>query len=92
MGTKKEHLALTTSPYKPNHTLMIGDAPGDLAAAKANNALFYPINPSQEEASWKRFHDEALDVFLADKYAGSYEADLIAEFDGYLPENPPWQK
>ena len=92
MGTKKEHLALTTSSYKANHTLMIGDAPGDLAAARANNALFYPINPGQEEASWKRFHDEGLDVFLADKYAGSYEADLIAEFDTYLPEHPPWQK
>ncbi len=29
---------------------------------------------------------------LAEKYAGSYEADLIAEFDTYLPEHPPWLK
>lgn len=92
MGTKKEHLAMTTGSYKPDHVLMMGDAPGDFKAAKANNALFYPINPGQEEDSWKRFHDEALDKFFAGTYAGKYEADLIAAFDACLPENPPWQK
>ncbi len=92
MGTKKEHLALTTGSYQPDHVLMIGDAPGDFKAARANNALFYPINPGQEEASWKRFHDKALDVFFSGKYAGSYEADLIAAFDACLPENPPWKE
>ena len=90
MGTKKEHLAMTTGGYKENHVLMMGDAPGDFKAARANNALFYPINPGKEEASWKLFHDEALDVFLAGKYAGEYEAKLIAEFDACLPESPPW--
>ena len=92
MGTKKEHLALTTGSYKPDHVLMMGDAPGDFKAAKANKALFYPINPGQEEDSWKRFHDEALDKFFAGTYAGQYEADLIAAFDACLPENPPWEK
>ena len=28
---------------------MIGDAPGDMEAAKANDALFYPINPGGEK-------------------------------------------
>jgi len=92
MGSKKQHLALTTGSYQAHQTLMIGDAPGDLKAARANNALFYPINPGQEEASWKRFHDQALDVFLSGQYAGSYEADLIAAFDACLPENPPWKE
>ncbi len=92
-GTKTQHLEFATAgTYEPGHVLMLGDAPGDLAAARTNSALFYPIKPSQEEASWKRFHDQALDIFLADKYAGSYEADLIGEFDAYLPEDPPWQK
>ena len=81
--------ALTTGSYKPDHVLMMGDAPGDFKAAKANNALFYPINPGQEEDSWKRFHDEALDKFFAGTYAGQYEADLIAAFDACLPETPP---
>ena len=90
MGTKKEHLAMTTGGYKENQVLMMGDAPGDYKAAQANNALFYPINPGKEEASWKRFHDEALDKFLGGNYAGEYEAKLIAEFDACLPEDPAW--
>lgn len=93
MGTKKEHLALAAKgKYEPNNILMIGDAPGDMKAAKANHALFYPINPGDEEQSWQRFHDEALDKFLAGKYAGAYEENVIAEFDEYLPETPPWKK
>jgi hypothetical protein len=72
--------------------LMIGDAPGDMKAAKANNALFYPINPGNEIQSWKRFHDEAFDRFIKGRYAGAYEQKVISEFDAYLPEQPPWLK
>ena len=71
---------------------MIGDAPGDMKAAKANNALFYPIIPGREIQSWKRFGDEAFDRFINGRYAGEYEQKLIAEFDASLPETPPWQK
>jgi hypothetical protein len=70
---------------------MIGDAPGDYAAAKANNCLFYPINPGAEDASWKRFHDEAIDRFLNETFAGDYQKQLLAEFDRYLPEKPSWK-
>jgi hypothetical protein len=70
---------------------MVGDAPGDMKAAKANGALFYPINPAHEEDSWKRFHDESVDRFFAGTYAGEYEEKLIAEFDEHLPEKPPWK-
>jgi len=93
MGTKKEHLALAArGKYEPGHILMVGDAPGDMRAAKANDALFYPINPGDETQSWKRFHDEALDKFINGQYAGEYEEMLIAEFDKCLPEKPPWEK
>ena len=93
MGKKAEHLNYATNgKYAENHVLMIGDAPGDLKAAQANNALFYPVNPGNEAESWKRFHDEAFDKFMDGKYAGDYEAKVIAEFDSYLPELPPWQK
>ena len=70
--------------------LMMGDAPGDQEAAKKNGVLFYAINPGKEDDSWKRFHDEAFDKFIAGKYAGEYEDKIIAEFDEYLPENPDW--
>ena len=29
---------------------------------------------------------------MNDEYTGKYEQTLIAEFDSYLPELPPWQK
>jgi len=93
MGTKAQHFEYATKGrYKKNHVLMVGDAPGDMKAAKVNNALFYPINPGDEIQSWKRFHDEAFDKFINEEYAGNYEKKLIAEFDGYLPELPPWEK
>ncbi|MCC7087250.1 MAG: HAD family hydrolase [Pirellulales bacterium] len=91
VGTKKELLGVSKK-YKPGHSLMIGDAPGDYKAAQANNTLFYPINPGAEEASWKRFHDEAIDRFLSGKFAGDYQQKLLAEFDSYLPERPPWER
>ena len=78
--------------YPTDHILMIGDAPGDMKAAKANDALFYPINPGHEEASWQRFYEEAVHKFLAEEYAGDYEASLIAEFEAMLPSVPPWKK
>jgi len=91
LGTKTEHLKFAAAgKYPPDKILMIGDAPGDYKAAKSNGALFYPIIPGQEEQSWKRFHDEALDLFFAGKYAGSYAAELQRQFDESLPENPPW--
>ncbi len=92
MGTKARCLeSAAKGRYNRNHVLMIGDAPGDLRAAKANDALFYPIDPGDEEASWKRFHDEAMDRFFEGTYAGRYEQELIEEFDSHLPEKPPWK-
>jgi phosphoglycolate phosphatase-like HAD superfamily hydrolase len=89
IGTKKESLR-AAAKYPANHTLMIGDAPGDYQAAVANNALFFPINPGAEEASWHQFYDEGIDRFLAGSFAGEYQAALLAEFDRYLPQCPPW--
>ncbi|MCF0234552.1 MAG: HAD family hydrolase, partial [Thermoguttaceae bacterium] len=40
VGTKKESLAFAKQ-YPKNHTLMIGDAPGDYKSALANDALFF---------------------------------------------------
>jgi phosphoglycolate phosphatase-like HAD superfamily hydrolase len=93
MGKKALHLKLAAATrYPPDRVLMIGDAPGDRRAAKANEALFYPINPGHEEESWQRFHEEAVHKFLAGEYAGSYEAALISEFEALLPDLPPWKR
>ena len=92
MGKKALHLELAaTGKYPPDRILMIGDAPGDMKAARANGALFYPINPGHEEASWQHFHDEAMHRFFDGTYRGDYESALIAEFEKLLPETPPWK-
>ena len=91
MGTKTEHLQFAArDKYAVGKVLMIGDAPGDFKAAKANGALFFPINPGKEELSWERLHHEALDRFFAGTYAGDYESRLVQEFDACLPEKPGW--
>ncbi len=91
-GSKKESLARAKEfGYDLGKMLMIGDAPGDMAAAKTVGTLYFPINPGHEEESWARFNEEALGRFFAGTYAGDYEAALIAEFEKYLPETPPWQ-
>ncbi len=91
-GTKAEHLALAAKgKYADDHILMIGDAPGDFKAAKSNGVLYFPINPGKEEESWERFLNEGLKKFFEGSYAGAYEAELIREFDSYLPEKPNWK-
>jgi phosphoglycolate phosphatase-like HAD superfamily hydrolase len=93
MGKKAEHLALAAAGrYEPQRILMVGDAPGDMKAARANGALFFPVMPSREEESWRRFHEEAAARFLEGGYAGDYEAKLVGEFEAMLPETPPWKK
>ncbi|MBM4040822.1 MAG: HAD family hydrolase [Planctomycetes bacterium] len=92
-GKKEDHLRLAAKDkYPPHRILMIGDAPGDLKAARLNGALFFPVNPGHEEASWQLFLNEAADRLLAETYAGDYEAALIKEFDKYLPTTPPWKQ
>ena len=71
---------------------MVGDAPGDLKAARANDALFYPIEPGREEASWERLYREGLDRFVAGTYAGAYERERIDAFEALLPTAPPWER
>ena len=92
MGTKRECIAIARElGYAGDRTLMIGDAPGDLSAARANGALFYPILPGDEESSWERLLCEALSRFSEGTYAGAYEAALIERFDRALPSAPPWE-
>ncbi|MBC7188154.1 MAG: HAD hydrolase-like protein [Calditrichaeota bacterium] len=91
VGSKKEQLRLATEGrYLAGRMLMVGDAPGDLEAARANNILFYPIIPGREEDCWARFYREIIDLFLAGKYTAGLQAELVAEFEARLPERPPW--
>jgi phosphoglycolate phosphatase-like HAD superfamily hydrolase len=89
-GTKQEMLSLGKK-YGPDHTLMVGDAPGDYSAAQANRTLFFPIVPGREDGSWQRFFQEGIDRFFAGTFAGQFQDQLLEEFDRGLPAEPPWQ-
>ena len=92
-GKKSEHIRYgAVGKYALDHILMVGDAPGDMKAAKDNGALFYPINPGYEDISWERFYREGIGRFLGGTYVGDYEAELIKEFEALLPDTPPWKK
>ena len=91
-GTKTEHIKFATEGkgYDASKILMVGDAPGDLKAAEANNALFMPIIPGHEEVSWSEFATEGLERFFNGTFAGEYQQKLLNEFDKALPEKPTW--
>jgi phosphoglycolate phosphatase-like HAD superfamily hydrolase len=92
MGSKKEHIHLASeNKYEKENVLMIGDAPGDMKAAKGNEAKFLPINPGHEEVSWEKFYSEAAEKFRDKSYDKNYEDQLVTEFEKLLPESPPWK-
>ena len=92
IGTKARQLTLASrGRYRPGRVLMIGDAPGDLAAAQEAGTLFYPVIPGREDEAWRCFHDEACDRFLGGTYAGAYADGLCRAFLDALPDTPPWQ-
>lgn len=92
-GTKVDHLTLAAlgKCRSPERILMIGDAPGDLQAARETGVCFYPIKPGAEIASWAHLYAEAYDLFLAGAYVGAYQDGLVKEFEALLPDQPPWK-
>ena len=67
---------------------MIGDAPGDYRAAKANQCLFFPINPGREEASWQRLFEEGIEkASLERPFAGEYQTEAARGVRQLLARN-----
>ena len=92
MGSKTEHLTISASDrYPSERILMVGDSPGDLKAAQSVDALFFPINPGEEELSWQSFLKEGIDKFFSGKFAGDYQQELIQKYEVFLPEHPSWR-
>jgi len=92
-GSKAGQLALAAGDgrYAPGRVLMLGDAPGDLQAARAAGARFYPIMPGAEADSWHDFNATVLDRFLAGTYDDAGEAERVRAFEAALPAAPPWE-
>lgn len=53
--------------------LMLGDTDSDGVCAHEAGAMFYPIMPGEEAASWELFRTEILPMFLAGEYGEKQE-------------------
>jgi phosphoglycolate phosphatase-like HAD superfamily hydrolase len=92
LGSKIESLGTAMNGrYMPERTLMVGDAPGDLETARATGALFFPIIPGAENASWIELREEGLARVLAGTFSRGYQDDLMARFNAALSPVPPWR-
>ena len=79
-GSKAACIAqLKGKGYDPACILMVGDAPGDKAAAEKNGVLFYPILVRHEAESWAEFVQTALPALTGGRYA-PYGAQMAARF------------
>jgi len=93
MGKKSEHIRvmMESGGYQPDEVMMIGDGGGDLEAARANDALFYPICAGREPEAWDNMRG-AFEEFFAGDYRGEMEDELIQEFHDALKAEGPWEK
>lgn len=84
-GTKQHCIAeLKKKGYDTDKILMVGDAPGDLQAAKNNDVRFYPILVNKEGFSWERLVEEAVPKLINGEFDEVYQNQLIEEFDDSL--------
>ncbi|WP_297132847.1 HAD family hydrolase [Terrisporobacter sp.] len=84
-GTKQHCIAeLKKKGYDTDKILMVGDAPGDLQAAKNNDVRFYPILVNKEGFSWERLVNEAVPKLMNGEFDEVYQNQLIEEFNNSL--------
>lgn len=69
--------------YKKEHVIMLGDAPGDMDAAKENNIYFYPILVGKEEQSWAGL-EEIIEHLINGTFSAERQEQLIQEFFNHL--------
>lgn len=84
-GSKTAQLQKAMSRCGGNvKALMLGDTDSDGVSAHEAGALFYPIMPGDEAASWQRFSEEILPLFLAGKYGPEEEAKYYGKLKEML--------
>lgn len=80
-GSKDYCIAeLLKKGYAKESVLMIGDALGDLEAAKKNETCYYPILVRHEKESWNEFREKALEKLIEGSYTGEYQEKKEALF------------
>lgn len=75
---------LKEAGYEQDKILMVGDAIGDLEAARQNEVRFYPILVGQEGLAWKRLQMEAIPKLLEGSFDENYQNQLIDEMKAIL--------
>lgn len=79
-GTKKVCIEkLLSYGYETGNVMMVGDAPGDQAAAQANGVFYYPILVGREVESWTDIR-QALEGLQSGTYEGEYQDMLYRAF------------
>ena len=73
--------------YPPERILVIGDSFGDMNAAAANRALFFPIIPGCETDSWRELANEGLARFSDGRFSERYQKGLLNAFHDALRDD-----
>ncbi len=63
---------------------MVGDAPGDLAAAQENHGSIIQFWQEKKSILGKKFRDEAIKRFVEGSFSGDYQNELIQAFNNNL--------
>lgn len=86
IGTKGHCIEqLLALGYKKENVVKIGDAVGDLQAAKYNSVYFYPMLVGKETESWNEFSNTALNKLINhqfEEYAKFKEDKFYEQFKG----------
>ena len=87
-GSKTAQIrSVSDGKYSSERILMIGDSYGDLTAANANRALFFPIIPGGEAESWLELSREGLARFFDGSFTGNYQQKLLDVFQNALQDD-----
>lgn len=80
-GQKKDVInRLIKEGTDPANILMIGDASGDIEAAKENNTWFYPILVGKEKESWENLYNNVLDKLISGNFTKKEEQEYEKSF------------
>lgn len=80
-GKKEDVIAsLILQGYAPEKIMMIGDSPGDLAAAQQNGVAFYPILVGEEAKSWEELANSVGKAFVEGNFTEENQEQVIAQF------------
>lgn len=84
-GPKKAQLTAALSEgFELTKALMVGDAPGDHAAAEDRGILFFPMVPGREVESWQELKLNGLPRLRDGRFSGDYQKEILETYYSVL--------